>query len=100
MAEVVPGSRVVYAPGGAPDLRCYRVTGDKLARSFPDFRPQWTVRRGAEELYRAYSSRGLTLGELESSRFMRLRRVKELQAAGVLDRELLGPPAPVGGVRG
>ena len=101
VADVVPGSRIVFAPGGGPDLRCYRVTGEKLARSFPDFRPQWTVRRGAEELYRAYRSRGLTLDALESSRFMRLRRVTELQAAGILDPELRRlSPVSVGGVRG
>jgi hypothetical protein len=29
---VVPGSKVIYAPDGAPDLRCYRVNCDEIAR--------------------------------------------------------------------
>ena len=40
--EIVPGSRVKYAEGGGPDLRCYRVNCDKIARTLPEFRPQWT----------------------------------------------------------
>ena len=54
VAETVPGSRVEYAPGGGPDLRCYRVNCDKIRRMLPGFRPQWTARKGAQELYDAY----------------------------------------------
>ena len=35
VAEVVPGCRVEYAPGGGPDLRCYRVNFDKINRLLP-----------------------------------------------------------------
>ncbi len=61
VAEVVPGCRVEYAPGGGPDLRCYRVNFDKIDRLVPAFRPQWTARKGAQELYDAYRTIGLTL---------------------------------------
>ena len=33
--EVVPGSRVQYAEGGGPDVRCYRVNCDKIRRGCP-----------------------------------------------------------------
>ena len=49
--EIVPGSRVKYAEGGGPDLRCYRVNCDKITQTLPEFRPQWTVRRGIEQVY-------------------------------------------------
>ncbi len=39
VAEVVPGCRVEYAPGGGPDLRCYRVSFDKINRLVPGFPP-------------------------------------------------------------
>src|ERR1700734_1769177 len=45
VAETVPGCRVEYAPGGGPDLRCYRVNFDKINRLLPSFRPQWTARQ-------------------------------------------------------
>ena len=86
--DVVPGSRVVYAEGGGPDVRCYRVNCDKLASVLPEFRPQWTVRRGVEELYEAYRRYGLTLEDFVSARFLRLQQVKELQAEGAIDSRL------------
>ena len=49
VAAVVPGCKVAYAPGGGPDLRCYRVNFDKINRLVPDFRAQWTARKGAKE---------------------------------------------------
>ena len=59
VAEIVPGCRVEYAPDGGPDLRCYRVNFDKINRMLPAFRPQWTARKGVQELYDAYRSVGL-----------------------------------------
>src|SRR5712692_709644 len=60
VTEIVPGSRIEYAPGGGPDKRCYRVNCDKVRRLLPSFQPQWTARRGAQELSDAYRACGLT----------------------------------------
>lgn len=94
--DVVPGSRVTYAEGAGPDTRCYRVDCEKIRRTLPAFEPQWTVRRGVEELYAAYTREGLTLEEFESSRFLRIKRVKEQQARGRLGEDLRPLPEPVG----
>ncbi len=83
--EIVPGSRVSYAEGGGPDLRCYRVNCDRLPALVPAFKAEWTVRRGVQELYDAYTAHGLTLEDFESSRFLRIKHVRELQAAGTID---------------
>ena len=64
VAETVPGSRVTYAPGGGPDKRCYRISCEKISRLLPGFRPQWTARKGALELYDAYRAVGLTRADL------------------------------------
>jgi len=85
---VVPGSRVQYAEGGGPDVRCYRVNCDRLPAVVPSFRPSWTVRRGVEELFEAFVSRSLTLETFDSSRFLRLKHVRELQEQGTLDEQL------------
>src|SRR5271154_6603858 len=58
VAETVPGCHVDYAPGGGPDTRCYRISCEKITRLLPSFRPQWTARKGALELYEAYSAAG------------------------------------------
>jgi hypothetical protein len=85
---VVPGSIVKYAEGGGPDTRCYRVDCGKIARTLPGFKPQWTVRRGVEQLYAAYRRHGLTAFEFLGTKYLRIKRVKQLQIEGRLDRSL------------
>jgi nucleoside-diphosphate-sugar epimerase len=86
--EVVVKSTVTYAPDGGPDLRCYRVSCEKLARTLPQFNPRWSVREGIEQLYTAFRQQRLTLTDFESGRFLRIKRVTELQADGRLDSKL------------
>jgi nucleoside-diphosphate-sugar epimerase len=88
VAEIVPGSRVEYAPGGGPDKRCYRINCEKISRLLPGFRPQWTARKGAQELYDAYRAVGLTPEDVESSRYTRLRRIRGLLDSGDIDASL------------
>jgi nucleoside-diphosphate-sugar epimerase len=88
VSEIVPGCTVEYAPGGGPDLRCYRVSFDKINRMVPAFRPQWTARKGAQELYDAYRSIGLTAGDMERGRYVRISEIRRLQDAGKLDNNL------------
>jgi hypothetical protein len=86
--ETVPGSRVKYAEGGGPDLRCYRVNCDKIARTLPAFRPQWTVRRGIEQLYEAYKDCALTLQEFTGTRYIRIKHLSSLLGSSRLDPTL------------
>jgi len=85
---IVPGCHIEYAPDAAPDKRCYRVDCNKIARQLHGFKPQWTARRGVEELYEAYQAVGLTLDEFEGERFKRIAHVKKLIADGRLDENL------------
>lgn len=86
--EIVPGSDVVFAPGAAPDKRCYRVDCTKIARTLHEFKPQWTARRGIEQLYEAYKRVGLSLDEFEGPKYMRIAHVKQLISNGLLDEDL------------
>jgi nucleoside-diphosphate-sugar epimerase len=88
VVEIVPGCRVEYAPGGGPDLRCYRVNFDKIGRLLPAFRPQWTARGGAQELYDAYRAAGLTADDMQQGRYVRIQEIRRLQKAGQLDDSL------------
>jgi len=84
---VVPGGRIRYAHGGGPDPRCYRVDCSKIARLLPEFRPQWSVRRGVEQLFAAYRDDALTSEDF-LGRYFRIRQIQKLQAEGRLDDEL------------
>jgi nucleoside-diphosphate-sugar epimerase len=88
VADVVPGARASFAPGAGPDKRSYRVDCSKIARVLPEFQPRWTVRRGVEQLHDAYVRNGVNLEEFTGSRYLRIKRVRELQDAGRLDEEL------------
>jgi len=88
VAEVVPGSRVEYAPDGGPDKRCYRINCDKIGRTLPSFHTQWTARSGAQELYDAYRAAGLTREDLEIGRYVRMNHIRSLQASGRVDDSL------------
>jgi hypothetical protein len=86
--EVVPGSAVRYHPDGGPDKRCYRVNCDKIRHVLPGFKPQWTVRRGIEELYAAYVQEALAIEDFTGPRYLRIKHVKELQGEGRLDESM------------
>lgn len=88
VAEVVEGSRVVYAADGGPDKRCYRVDCSKIEGLLPSYQPRWTVRDGVEELYRAYRLAALKRDDLEGSRYLRIKHVLELIDAGRLQTDL------------
>jgi nucleoside-diphosphate-sugar epimerase len=88
VGTVVPGCRIDYAPSGGPDLRCYRVNFDKIGRLLPDFQPQWTALRGAQELYDSYRIAKLTSTDLEQGRYTRITQIQKLMKAGQLDSSL------------
>ncbi len=92
---VVPNCEIEFADDAGPDKRCYRVDCDRIARRLHGFKPQWTVRRGIEELYEAYVRVGLTLEDFEGVRFKRIAHVKQLIADGELNGDLRWKSAKV-----
>ena len=88
VAEIVPGCRIEYAPGGGPDKRCYRVSCEKIRQLLPAFKPQWTARKGAQELFDAYRAAKLTAEDINGGRYFRINRIRGLLKAGQLDPSL------------
>ena len=84
----VDGSRVEFQADASPDTRCYRVNCDKIREVLPEFKTQWTVAKGVDQLLDAYQELGLTLDAFESSRFFRIKRVCELQAQNRIGDDL------------
>jgi nucleoside-diphosphate-sugar epimerase len=88
VAAVVPGCTIEFAEGAGPDKRSYRVSFEKIRSKLPAFKPRWDARMGAEQLYKAYRSSGLTLEEFEGPRYQRIGHIKKLMAEGILDGDL------------
>lgn len=86
--DTVPGSKIAFADGASPDLRNYRVDCNYIARRLHGFKPQWTCRRGVEQLFAAFTASGLTVEEFEGPRFKRIAHLKERIHEGSLDEDL------------
>jgi nucleoside-diphosphate-sugar epimerase len=82
------GCEVEFADGSTADQRSYRVDFSKLDDAFPDLLLDWNAERGARELVDAYRRIGLTAEEFEGSRYVRLRRLRDLLQDGALDDDL------------
>jgi len=86
--DVVPGATIGFAPNASPDLRNYRVDCNYIARKLHAYKPQWTCKRGVEQLFEAYTRVGLTLNDFEGDRFKRIAQIKKLITEGRLDDDL------------
>ena len=84
----VPDCVVEYAEGAGPDLRCYRADFTKIGKNLPQFKPQLTARRGAQQLYEAFKKVCLKLEDFEGPRYKRIDHIKQLMSTGLLDHSL------------
>lgn len=85
---VVPKTTIEFAKDAGPDKRCYRADFAKISKVLPSFTPQWTARKGAEQLYEAYRKIGLTLEDFEGPRYKRIDHIRLLLSTGRLDDTL------------
>ena len=75
--RLVPSAKVVYTGEMGADPRNYRVKFDLLYRLLPDFRLEYDLRRGMEELHRKMVEHGFSKTDFEGDRFVRLRMLKK-----------------------
>ena len=54
----------------------------------PEFKPQWTARKGAQELYETFKNTDLTLEDFEGPKYKRISHIRKLIDEGKLDNSL------------
>lgn len=86
--ETVPGCTIEFAADAGPDKRCYRADFTRIAKTLPAFQPKWDARRGARELYDAYTKVGLRVEDFEGERYKRIDHIQRLLSSGRLDSNL------------
>lgn len=74
----VPHCEVIITGEHGSDSRTYTVNFDKIYRVLPDFKPQWTVPKGIEELLEFYKKRRLSRERFEGRYFIRLKQLQYL----------------------
>ncbi|MGH7940391.1 MAG: NAD-dependent epimerase/dehydratase family protein [Limisphaerales bacterium] len=79
--RLVPNAKIVYTGEVGPDPRNYRVNFDKLYSLFPDFRLEYNLQTGMEELLQKYRDHHFSLKDFDGDQFVRLRTLKKRLAS-------------------
>lgn len=95
-ARTVPGCNLELKAQTGADQRTYKADFGKFARTFPEFKFNWTAEKGAAELYRAFKTIGLTHADLVDRRFTRLKWLNHLLDSKQLDGDLHWRPTAAG----
>jgi nucleoside-diphosphate-sugar epimerase len=74
--RLIPSANVVYTGEVGTDPRNYRVNFDLLSRLLPDFKLQYRLETGMEELHRKMVEHDFGKADFEGDRFVRLRTLK------------------------
>jgi nucleoside-diphosphate-sugar epimerase len=74
--RLIPTAKVVYTGEVGADPRNYRVKFDRLGKLLPDFRLQYDLASGMEELHRKMVEHGFNKRDFEGDQFVRLRAIK------------------------
>jgi nucleoside-diphosphate-sugar epimerase len=87
VAQVLPESSVEIAKNATKDPRSYKVSFAKISK-LKTFRPEWSVRKGVEELKQAFEANHLTFNTFQAAEYHNVRKMQELISSGKLDETL------------
>ena len=74
--RLVPSARITYTGEVGADPRNYRVKFDLLRQVLPDFKLQYSLVSGMDELHRKMVEHGFSRKDFEGDQFVRLRTLK------------------------
>lgn len=74
--RLIPSAKIAYTGEVGADPRNYRVKFDLLNALLPDFKLQYTLASGMEELHRKMVDHGFGKEDFEGDQFVRLRTLK------------------------
>lgn len=75
--KFVPQAKIVYTGEVGADPRNYRVNFDLLGKLLPDFKLEYTLSSGMEELYKKYREHKFSQADFDGDQFVRLRTLKK-----------------------
>lgn len=88
VGEVIRGCEIVITGEHGPDARSYRVDFSKIKKHLPNFKPQWSLKKGIEEVYENYLRYKMDHKKFEGRYFVRLRQIQYLLDSGMVNKEL------------
>ena len=77
VGKLVPSAKIVFTGEVGEDPRNYRVKFDLLNNLLPEFKLEYNLDSGMEELYKKFKEHNFSLEDFEGDRFVRLRILKK-----------------------
>lgn len=74
--DLVPEASIVYTGEVGKDPRDYRVDFSKLGRLLPNFRLEYTLAAGMEQLLAEFRDHGFSAADFDGEKFVRLRTLR------------------------
>jgi len=75
--NLLPSSKIIFTGEVGADPRNYRVKFDLLNSILPDFKLEYNLQSGMEELYDKFIKNSFSLADFEGDKFVRLRTIKK-----------------------
>jgi nucleoside-diphosphate-sugar epimerase len=76
IAKIFPQAKLIFTGEVGADPRNYRVNFDLLSRLLPDFKLEYSLDSGLQELHRALIEHRLTMEDFQGGKFTRLTQLK------------------------
>lgn len=75
--RLIPKAHIVFTGEVGVDPRDYRVNFNKLGRLLPDFKLEYSLNKGINELHHKFEQNNFKLEDFNGDRFVRLRTLKK-----------------------
>lgn len=75
--KLIPNAKIVFTGEVGEDPRNYRVKFDLLNSLLPEFKLEYSLDTGMEELFKKFVEHGFSLKDFEGDKFVRLRTLKK-----------------------
>lgn len=75
--KLIPEANVVFTGEVGADPRSYRVNFDLLEKTLPDFRLEYTVWKGMQELHQQFVAHHFSADDFKGDKYFRLRAIKK-----------------------
>ncbi|MFA6598899.1 MAG: SDR family oxidoreductase [Ignavibacteriaceae bacterium] len=75
--KLLPNAKIVFTGEVGADPRNYRVNFDLLYNLFPDFKLEYNLNKGMDELFQKYIEHKFSTEDFEGDKFVRLRTLKK-----------------------
>lgn len=75
--KLLPDAKIIYTGEVGNDPRNYRVKFDLLNKLLPDFKLEYNLDKGMEELFQKFSEHNFSAEDFDGSKFVRLKTLKQ-----------------------